>query len=675
MTQISPTSPKIHALVIGINKYAHKKHKDLKGCVPDAMAFMDYLTQDLGVPQDQIMCLLDKQATRKSILDAFQSHLINNVNIKHSDPIVVYFAGHAIRVSAPPEWHSSDGMCGLILPYDASWSDIREDIINDIPPSERQAFVHGIPNRMLRSLTYRLHELKGDNITIILDSSFSGSDMGTAATNHYSALERSNDMKQQGMFVPVNCTHTLLAACPSDKTCQEISVTDPATGKITQMGLFTFHLLQALRTCNLSTTSYSGLMYRVAHSMNNYAAQHRRQVNLQAPQCEGVNQDRVPFQTRLSPTKGMLRILPRDVRGEFIAKAGNATGVTVGTVFDVYPADMAPGSDPVAHLVATQVRSTEAILSATEQGQVVEIPCEAYARVSKFNGYSNGVRILVVDRPRFDPVWEDVFGNLHSLATHVIWTQPDEPSDLIVKPTETGASLQLSVPSAQSATRLLMNEDGIAALTEILADILVGITRFHFHLHHQNPDHPLRDRVGMQLFDLEVSSSSFPFELPIYGPKADAVDLFEQSLATGSTVELQENPAKRYGLMLTNNSGKDLFPYVFYYSLQDYSITCLYSPPSRAPLTSWFCGVPGFPGIGGLPIGYGSHGSPIHMSVPNGYTRATGYLKLTVSTQWLDYESLPQNNSFGGIGRSGFGNTPMDMETWDTVVVSMCLLK
>lgn len=90
---MSSNPSRIHALVIGINKYKHNKYRDLRGCVADANAIKHYLIQDLSVPEDQIVCLLDEQATRRGILDAFNSHLTCNPNIKCSDPIVIYFSG------------------------------------------------------------------------------------------------------------------------------------------------------------------------------------------------------------------------------------------------------------------------------------------------------------------------------------------------------------------------------------------------------------------------------------------------------------------------------------------------------------------------------------------------------------------------------------------------------
>ncbi|KAF8596667.1 hypothetical protein BDV93DRAFT_513944 [Ceratobasidium sp. AG-I] len=488
--------------------------------------------------------------------------------------------------------------------------------------------------------------------------------------------------QQSGVFVHCRDTHVLLAASPKDQPAREITVTYPRSGQKTRMGLFTFHLLQAFRTCHHSTTSYLGLMRHVAQRMINYATQHPGEAISQLPQCKGANHDRLPFQTKFALTKGMLRVFPGSVRGEHLVKAGNATGVMAGTVFDVYPANMPPGSGPVTQLVARRVRSTEAILSAKEPGQTVEIPSEAYVKVSRSNDYSHEVRILIVDRPRFDPVWGEVFSEIKSLPIHLIWTEPHETSDLVLAPTETGALLQSQpeLPFAQAATKLLMTEEGFETLTETLTDILVGIIRFHFHLHRQNTDRPLRDQIGMQLFELEVSSHSSPSEVPIYGPKAGAEDLFKESLATGSTVKLREDPEKEYGLMLTNNTVIDLFPYVLYYNLQDYSITSLYSSPSNntsAPLPAIFRGVPDSPGLGGMSIGYGYNGKPMHMRVADGYTQALGFFVLVVSTKWTDFARITQSSVLEETRGDGVQDSlPVsDVELWDTVTISVLLSK
>ena len=126
------------------------------------------------------------------------------------------------------------------------------------------------------------------------------------------------------------------------------------------------------------------------------------------------------FQTRFALYKGMLQIFPTAVRGEHLVKAGSATGIVVGTELFVYPANMTPGLNPVAQLVVTRVGSTSAILTTREPRGTIEIPTEAYARVTRINDSSSGVRVLVLDRPHFDLVWAEVFSNFDLLPFAVI---------------------------------------------------------------------------------------------------------------------------------------------------------------------------------------------------------------------------------------------------------------
>lgn len=93
MSETSIAIPRLHALIIGIDEYKSAKHRNLQGCVADAKSILDYLTNNLRVPRTQLECLFNEQATRQRIIDLFISHLINNSNIHHSDPIIIYFAG------------------------------------------------------------------------------------------------------------------------------------------------------------------------------------------------------------------------------------------------------------------------------------------------------------------------------------------------------------------------------------------------------------------------------------------------------------------------------------------------------------------------------------------------------------------------------------------------------
>ena len=80
---------KIYALLVGLNKY--QSINGLGGCVNDINRFEQYLLSSLKVPQSQILKLLDSQAPKAKIVDAFQTHFAKATK---EDVCIFYFAGH-----------------------------------------------------------------------------------------------------------------------------------------------------------------------------------------------------------------------------------------------------------------------------------------------------------------------------------------------------------------------------------------------------------------------------------------------------------------------------------------------------------------------------------------------------------------------------------------------------
>jgi len=64
------------ALLVGVNRY-DKESQNLQGCVNDVRGMQELLTTRFGFPAENIRVLLDDQATKKGILEAFQSWLID----------------------------------------------------------------------------------------------------------------------------------------------------------------------------------------------------------------------------------------------------------------------------------------------------------------------------------------------------------------------------------------------------------------------------------------------------------------------------------------------------------------------------------------------------------------------------------------------------------------------
>ena len=138
-------------MIIGINNYESSDIPNLSGAVYDADDMLAYLQVSLGLPSSQIMNLRDSEATRAAIIGGIMAFSLND-EIKKGDPILIYYAGYGGSADAPEGlgWEvGSSGRIELLVPYDYSSS-----------PKGK----HGIPDRAMRALLFRLANKKGDNI-------------------------------------------------------------------------------------------------------------------------------------------------------------------------------------------------------------------------------------------------------------------------------------------------------------------------------------------------------------------------------------------------------------------------------------------------------------------------------------------------------------------------------
>jgi hypothetical protein len=123
--------------------------RNLDKCIDDGELIQSYLRNRFD--EAHIVSLYNKSATREAILTGFRTHLIENTEVKHGDPIVFYFAGHGCRVRAPIQWRTTDGKIETICPYDEL------TMIEGKP-------VPGIPDLTIAALLRELGKTKGNNI-------------------------------------------------------------------------------------------------------------------------------------------------------------------------------------------------------------------------------------------------------------------------------------------------------------------------------------------------------------------------------------------------------------------------------------------------------------------------------------------------------------------------------
>ncbi|NEQ29924.1 MAG: peptidase C14 [Leptolyngbya sp. SIO4C5] len=102
-----PTRRKL-ALLVGINQYpaavcdsTSDQAIALRGCLTDVRLQQELLASRYGFQPSDIVTLTDQQATRQGIIEAFQSHLIEQA--KPGDVVVFHFSGYGSRFKLASE--------------------------------------------------------------------------------------------------------------------------------------------------------------------------------------------------------------------------------------------------------------------------------------------------------------------------------------------------------------------------------------------------------------------------------------------------------------------------------------------------------------------------------------------------------------------------------------------
>ena len=154
-----PTRRKL-ALIIGINDYADAP---LYGCVNDAILQKQLLVHRFGFNSQDVVMLLDGDATRQGILDAIEEHLIEQA--QPGDVAVLHFSGHGSLVRDPDPIHvnpNGEGLAGTLVPVDGTLpgdADSRGGVVADI---------------MGHTLFLLMSAIQTENLTVVLDSCYSG---------------------------------------------------------------------------------------------------------------------------------------------------------------------------------------------------------------------------------------------------------------------------------------------------------------------------------------------------------------------------------------------------------------------------------------------------------------------------------------------------------------------
>lgn len=157
---LAQSTPRKLALLVGINQY---QKNPLEGCLNDVDLQRNLLIHRFGFNPRDILVVPDAQATRQGILSAFNEHLVKQA--KSGDVVVYHYSGHGSRIFDPNPIvveSGKDGLNGTFVPVDGN-------LPTGYP--EVGGFVKDI---MGHTLFLLMSALKTENVTVVLDSCFSG---------------------------------------------------------------------------------------------------------------------------------------------------------------------------------------------------------------------------------------------------------------------------------------------------------------------------------------------------------------------------------------------------------------------------------------------------------------------------------------------------------------------
>ncbi|KAJ7429953.1 caspase domain-containing protein [Mycena galericulata] len=640
----------VFALIIGNNDYlASDEYGTLQGCVNDARAFEKYLLdprtqKGLQVPPSNIVVL--ENARRVDIISTFKSHLLENRNIPdHGEAtMILFYAGHGTRIAATDNIISTDGKVEAIAPVDERTMDADGK------------YVHAIPDYILGWLLWELSRKKGPNITVILDSCFSGGmgrDSGKARRSGKSLslpipLDLDNDLWEgktetamsRCLWSPSATSHVLLAACREDETAWEISYSHDSIH-----GRFTESLITWLRRVPLENTTYVELLNCLPVWPG------------QTPHCVGSRRNQLVFNGNYPATGRRAVPLTPEAKfpQSFRVDIGTVEGVIVGTEFAIHAGD----NSLLCTLVAESVQIGHSILIAKDKP--ITIPEGSRAVVSD---WKNEAMVLHVYLPSCSPYMSDLFptANTYQAKGHKYrQAQSPETADILVRPAGQKIvieHLRGTMIECQRETWFSLNGN-----TAHLPAVLDGIAHFNYFLERHHGSDPLKG-VALEMHHLE---GRYP------GRKPDRSVGLDGNIVVNDEVRLSAQADAKYGFTIRNTSPADLFPYLFFFDPDMYTIKCWYSPVSvhdAAPLKK----------EGGVvTVGMGSEPA-FHFpgTLPPGVSSSFAFLKLFVSTQHLDLEWIQQETPFDpefqGTGRLVAGLEPFtDLPWWDSLKVILTL--
>jgi uncharacterized caspase-like protein len=203
--------------VVGISDYRDPSLVDLEFAAADAVA-VHALYRQLGVPNEQIIELLNGNATLANIKRTLGTDLVKNA-ANPDDMVIIYLAGHGER-EADRSSADSDGYSKYFLPYDINLADLFGSALS------------------MEELSRILQRLRSERVVLIIDSCFSGAAGGRTPYEPNNASRGVITSEFLSRMANSGKGRVILTASDSHEVAREST----AKGH----GIFTYFLLEGL---------------------------------------------------------------------------------------------------------------------------------------------------------------------------------------------------------------------------------------------------------------------------------------------------------------------------------------------------------------------------------------------------------------------------------------------
>lgn len=374
--------------------------------------------------------------------------------------------------------------------------------------------------------------------------------------------------------------------------------------------------------------------------------------NSQSPQCEGVNQDRIFLRNYTAGSRRNLYNIVEKATGVYVIDAGEAHGVTIDAEFAVY--DTNSCDNELGRLVVDTTTAFQSLLRPVEGAPAFSTPETGAFALQTRTGPTQHVRLCVES----DDALACVFASLEKQTSSFtpsfkIVTTREEHPDLVI--TASGGVARFEI------TDHVCREFGLCEIPyqpatdgESMTNVLRGVGHFYWHLRSTtSAKHAIRPKIVFECYQL-VAVDIDDDLLPVMKPMGENL-VMDGIIQVG----INDSEDKCYGFRINNMSTVPLFVSAFYFNMCDLSIgeldPSVLSNPSNPMIDAYYqppsAGQQGhiesLPPKGSLTIGYGSSGTPPYTFYLNkGQDVDVGYVKLFLSTEYVDYSSIPQKSPF-----------------------------